>query len=530
MSHPTSEGLEPQELLALKSRIIANQLSEDDLTTLEACIDLILLMDESLVKKQLSIRKLKAMLYGEKTEKTKPRPRKAAHERTRKKTSDRDPRKRRAKGRLGADAYKNAVQIDVPHPDLGPGQGCPLCPGRLYLLEPARKIQLTGHAPVQANCYNLQRLRCSSCQEVFTAPNPETLKEEGKYTSTACAMVCLLKYGMGLPLNRMDDLQAWLGIPLPSSTQFDMIEGVIDAVHPVFQTLTDLAANADLLHTDDTSARVLSLIKENQEQNPKRKGIHTTGIVARVNNHDIVRYTTGRSHAGENLETLLDRRIEGLPPPIHMADALSHNFDHPHPTHEANCLAHGRRQFYELETAFPNEAGYVLDILARVYANDALAQDQNLTPQQRLIWHQSRSAPQMKKLKTWLCILFEERQIEPNSSIGGAVTYLLKHWDRLTLFLREPGVPLDNNICERALKKFVRLRKNSLFYKNEFGALVGDILLTLIHTCVEAGENPFDYLTALQQYREAVASDPTDWLPWNYRDTLDGQDKHATAA
>src|SRR5215831_4964418 len=95
------------------------------------------------------------------------------------------------------------------------------------------------------------------------------------------------------------------------------------------------------------------------------------------------------------------------------------------------------------------------------------AQEQGLSPEERLRFHQDHSEPVMERLRAWLRAQFEEKRVEPNSGLGAAITYLLKHWTRLTLFLRQAGAPLDNNICERALKKAIRHRKNSLFYKTE---------------------------------------------------------------
>jgi transposase len=97
---------------------------------------------------------------------------------------------------------------------------------------------------------------------------------------------------------------------------------------------------------------------------------------------------------------------------------------------------------------------------------------------------------------------------------------MLKHWDKLTLFLRVPGAPLDNNVCERALKMAIRHRKNSLFYKTLRGARVGDLYMSLIHTCYFAGVDPFHYLTELMRHEEQVKAEPAKWLPWNYRQQL----------
>ena len=107
-------------------------------------------------------------------------------------------------------------------------------------------------------------------------------------------------------------------------------------------------------------------------------------------------------------------------------------------------------------------------------------------------------------------------QVEPNGSLGEAISYVLKRWERPTLFLRQPGAPLDNNICERLLKTSIRHRNNSLFYKSENGAHVGDLFMSLIHTCRLARANPFDYLITLRRYVHRLRDGPADWMTWNY--------------
>jgi transposase len=113
-----------------------------------------------------------------------------------------------------------------------------------------------------------------------------------------------------------------------------------------------------------------------------------------------------------------------------------------------------------------------------------------------------------------------ERKTEPNSGLGKAIRYMLRHWLPLTLFLREPGAPVDNNLVERILKKAILHRRNSLFYKTLNGARVGDLFMSLIHTCELNGANPFDYLTELQRHAEELKQRPSEWMPWNYRETL----------
>jgi hypothetical protein len=186
----------------------------------------------------------------------------------------------------------------------------------------------------------------------------------------------------------------------------------------------------------------------------------------------------------------------------------------------ANCLAHGRRQFVEVAANFPDECRYVLETLGAVYGFDAEAKRRGFTPEQRLLLHQTNSTPLMDGLREWMEAQFAEHKTEPNSGLGKAISYLQRHWTKLTLFLRQAGAPLDNNIAERALKKAILHRKNALFYKTMNGARVGDLFMSLIHTCELNKANPFDYLTELLQHPAELKATPAEWMPWNYRETV----------
>ena len=218
---------------------------------------------------------------------------------------------------------------------------------------------------------------------------------------------------------------------------------------------------------------------------------------------------------------------EALAAPVQMSDALSRNTSSlrgalPEGVEIllANCLAHGRRQFVEVAANFPEACRYVLEALGDVYKYDAEARAAKLPPQDRLLFHQQHSEPLMKTLQEWMEAQFAQHLVEPNSGLGKAITYFLRHWKGLTAFLRDAGAPLDNNICERALKRAVLHRKNALFYRTLHGSEVGDLFMSLIHTCELNDANPFDYLTELQRHARELAAHPSAWMPWNYRETL----------
>jgi hypothetical protein len=281
-----------------------------------------------------------------------------------------------------------------------------------------------------------------------------------------------------------------------------------------------------VLHNDDTTMKILALMGENLPRQPspeeksERTGIFTSGIVSTRAGQKIALFFTGRKHAGENLAAVLAQRAEELGPPIQMCDALSRNLPKNFQAVVANCIAHGRRKFVEVAAKFPEECRYVLETLGKVYQHDAFCREQGMSAEERLGYHQAQSGPLMKALENWFAEQFAERKVEPNSGLGQAITYMQNHWDKLTLFLRQPGAPLDNNLCERALKKAILHRKNALFYRTLNGAQVGDLFMSLIHTCELSRVNPFDYLTELQRYSVALTRNPSEWMPWNYGKTL----------
>lgn len=262
----------------------------------------------------------------------------------------------------------------------------------------------------------------------------------------------------------------------------------------------------------------MDLIRENKKLDPDkdRVGIFTTALVARYGEHEISFFWSGRRHAGENLEQLMKKRPEGMPPPTLMVDGSSRNVPANLKAILANCLTHGRRQFIGLETSFPAEIAHVITEIARIYRNDAVTKERAMSGEERLFYHQENSAKVIDDLKLWCRDQIESKKTEPNGGLGKAIHYLEKRWPELTVFLRVAGAPLSNDIVERLIKRCVLHRKNSLFYKTLQGAAVGDILMTLIHTAIAAGKNPFDYLTVLQLHRSAVVENPAVWLPWNY--------------
>jgi transposase len=520
------------ELEALLERGRQEPLDEGSYQKLRCLLEAFRYLVEQIGDKDATISQLRALLVKPSTEKTDKVLEQAGIQATAKNPPPPKAKPKPGHGRNGAAAYGGARRIKIAHASLKPGDRCPEClKGKVYeQKEPALRIRVVGQAPIAATVYELERLRCNLCGEIFEAAAPEGVGEE-KYEASAAAMIGLLRYGSGVPWYRLQKLEGSLGIPLPASTQWEIVEEVAKVIRPAFDELIRQAAQGEVVSNDDTSIKILALARaspprvegEKTSSSKERTGLFTSGIVSTRKGQRIALFFTGPRHAGENLAQVLAQRAAELPPPIQVCDALSRNvpkLPEKLQTILGNCNAHARRRFVEVTVNFPEECRYVLESFAEVYGYDAQAAELRLSPEERLRFHQEHSRPVMDKLHTWLRAQFDEKRVEPNSGLGEAISYCLRHWHPLTLFLRQPGAPLDSNIVERALKKAILHRKNSLFYKTANGAEVGDLFMSLIHTCELNDANPFEYLIELQKHTSELAKNPAAWMPWNYRQNL----------
>lgn len=541
MKAPNRLDFTPEEIDALTHRLDNKCLQEGDYSLLTDILKAMIWLSFSLQEKELSIKRLRK-IFGIKTESAK-KLWELAHGKSPDQSSnlenipkddgekdkETDPEKKSEKkkkqrnhGHRPSTDYSQAKIIDVAHMAFKKGDTCPDClKGKLFQLKSGTVIRIVGQPWLQVEIYRPERLRCSLCGKVFTAILPSEVIEGSRADSSAKAIVTLLKYRGGVPFYRQGQIQEVLGAPISASEIWEMTENVADALQPVYAMLCLEAANAELLHNDDTTAKILSRMKELKisEEGLKRTGTFTSCImgVLETINVKIALFFTGQKHAGENLDELLEKRSETLPPPIQECDALSRNTPKSHDTQQANCIAHLRRKFYELVDVWPKEATRVIAEFSLLFANENAAPKD---PEERLKWHQKESGPLMKRLKSYCNDLIEHKKVEPNSSLGKAISYLNNHWEEFTLFLRVPGVPLTNNAGERLIKRAVLNRKNAYFFRNETGAKIADILMSVMETCILNNANPYNFLIAIQQHAEDVRKNPKFWLPWLYEARL----------
>ena len=220
---------------------------------------------------------------------------------------------------------------------------------------------------------------------------------EKKYDATAGSMIGLLKYGSGLPFNRLNGLQGNLEVPLPASTQWDIVRVVAANVAPAFEELVRAGGAGDVLHNDDTTVKILELMgpdgrqnaapcstRQTKERRRRAGGLYTSGRggIARrppcrlflqrplpARGRELwprcLRSTRGRDVAAAHP----DVRCLSLQPAQGAPD-----------DRRAYCLAHARRQFVDIYDRFPEPCRHLLETLAVVYRNDAIACERQLTP------------------------------------------------------------------------------------------------------------------------------------------------------
>lgn len=524
-------------------------LSDDVKTFIVKCIELAMWLPNFVLNTKISMRRFAVMIFG-KGYKNKPSNTKSANQTTTDQTSSTpDPannkqvitqqlqppntstsenslsiidatenNKKSGHGRMPYTMYKNITEVTL-NPTFKIGDHCPHnCSGKLCKYNSGHLIRIIGRPIADVYYYIVRKLRCNLCLAVVSAEIPPEIGKD-KYDAYFKSQIVLSKYYLGLPFYRQENFQRMLGLPLSDATQWDLTEQVAGCVIPVFNTLKQQAANGSVIQNDDTWIRILSVIKQVKNGTAgDRVGMYTTNILSYYNGHKIALFLNGRKHSGENIADLLQLRDPQADLAIQMCDALSANIPHGMQTILCNCLSHGVRKFKELVEFFPLECVLILKMLGKIFKYDE--QTKNLDPEKRLEYHQQYSQPIMEQLHLDMTKLLSERKVEPNSELGGALKYMLRHWPKLTRFLTVAGAPIDNNLVEQALKIAIRNRKAAMFYRTEYSAYIGGVLTSLIYTCHLAKENPQNYLTALQKHKTAVTAKPELFLPWNYQDTI----------
>jgi len=428
-------------------------------------------------------------------------------------------------GRNGFADYNGLPTTIIVDQDIKSGCPCPECRahgqnGKLYKFEPGLVVSLTGHPIVGGNKYEIIKWRCNLCSKIFIPQEAEKILELPRYSPSCAVAIAINKYHLGSAFNRIEKYQAMLGVPMPSSTQWDLSNELGLNAKPIFNILECYAAQSNKFKFDDSPHKVMDLPNATQKYNS-----FTTAILAEYLDKQIVLYYTNAEVAGEAMDDLLVKRDNDADF-FTMSDAANSNFSNKLPPEILSkmvicfCLVHGRRNFFKIFKFFDKECSFVIDCISQVYAAEKYCKLNNLDAHERLRYHQEHSSPVMYNLRVWLNNKLLHKGVEPNNALGQAIRYMLKNWEELTKFLVIAGAEIDNNTCEQIIKLSILHRKNSLYYRSSHGARIGSILMSIIKTAIANKVNPFDYLTAINTFPDKIRAGPELWLPWNYHEQL----------
>jgi transposase len=403
---------------------------------------------------------------------------------------------------------------------------CPCCQKKMHRAhkKTVTIIRLQGFSEER---HEVETARCQTCNTTAEAQGPQE-KTILQFAVPAASVLIAMRYAYGMPSYRMQEVSDSLGYRIPDSSQWDMFEFAASELSVFHAFLQQEAANAGVVQIDDTQARIVEstvalALAKMEGRTPERTGVHTTAFLAKCAQGKICLFHSGLHHAGEIFQTVLGAKSTE-DKVILMSDAASSNTCKlskiAADVVQANCNSHAVRRFRELEDnpLFEDDTNEILKLYKEIFLRDRALKE---TPSaHRLAVHKKESLPQMLAIKDKINTDFLSKRVEPNSELGGAYQYFLNHFEKLSAFCTIQDAPICNNACERLLKRAIRHRKNSLFYRTKTGAAVGDIFMTILMTAKENELQPVEYLTDLLTHTALVNKNPKDWLPWNYPQTI----------
>jgi transposase len=397
-------------------------------------------------------------------------------------------RKKRGRKPLDPALPREIVRHELPESDR-------ICPhdGRMLVEIGVEVSEQLDIVPQQVRVIQHQRVKyaCPCCDEsIRVTPAPARLIPKGLLTDAALAWVVTSKYQDALPLYRQAALLGRFGGDLSRNTLAASVVRAGLAVQPLINLLRDHLLDADLVYGDET---VIQVLKE-----PGRAAQTKSYLWAQMNGSGppvrLFGYAQGRGAAHANdLYAGIRRGAVLMSDGYEVYNALATAHDLVH----LGCWAHARRYFVEAEAAIPKPARLAeqpatqfIAAIGELYAVESHTKD--MPPAKRGILRQERSRPVLERIEAML-----QRHlytVTPSSLLGKALNYLAKQWPKLIRYVENGAWPIDNNVCENAIRPFVVGRRNWLFADTVGGAQASANLYSLIETCKANRVDPYAYL------------------------------------
>lgn len=452
-----------------------------------------------------TVEKLQRQLFGKKSEKM-PRP----SDELRAKESDEDAEsrrlaaveRRREHAALKEKLRKERVVIKIPEAE----KACPKCGGTCDRPVGGGKSTTTieyvpGYFVQRENVQ--EKLACRCGEHIATAPPPPRALDKCLYGPSFIAYVITMKCGDSLPLYRLAKQFLRMGVPIVRSTLNDLFHRAADKLKPLYKRLLEIIAYSEIVQADETPLLM---------QRPNRKGYIWTFLTDEPS--PLIAYRFAASRSGETPSDVLGGTRGTL-----VVDAYSgyNAVTQPDGRDRGGCLAHVRRNFFDVLGKAPVEARRAMDLVLEVYRveHEATARRIVRTPE-HLALRQSKSRAAMEAFHDWL--VAEQPRHLPKGPLGEAIRYALNQWSSLTRFLDDARIPVDNNRAESALRIVALGRKNFLFVGDEDTGenLAG--LYSLVATCEANQVDPIAYLQdVLMRLDDHPNHQLDDLLPHRWR-------------
>ena len=452
---------------------------------------------------------------------------------------ERKPKRGAGHGKRPASGFLQALHRFFAHPDFSePGALCGECHKGGVYPHFGQWHRFMGQPMLRVVIINYEIWRCTLCGYSWPAPIATDITDDGAERKTfgysAIALIVIAKYFYGTPWARQERMQSMLDLPISASCMNDQTHGFAVIITPIYECLIRMAAQGWRFFSDDTGNRILELkpmLKKQRktEKETLRTGIHTSVIRADLEGPiTIALFKSGIQHAGEFIDEVLSFRDPGLPAPLHMMDGSASSPATVCETKQCHCNAHARRKLEEKADLYPEHWEMVRKVYRNIYAVDAEIKHA-MSPEERLKHHQDHSKQAMLDMFAWMQKELDDKNVEPNSTLGGIFAYFLARQKTLMAFTEFAGAPLDNNLVEQAIKFVALIRKNSNYYRTVIGAKDSDVILTVGVTAALGGANLNTYFVAVQRYPDEVKKNPELFLPWNYEATTKRLDAEAAA-
>lgn len=403
------------------------------------------------------------------------------------------------------------------------GQVCSECgKGKVYFGTSRKLLEFTGGAPVSVKRHEKKVLRCNACSKEFM--NGQRID---KWQPSARSAIIIQKV-MGFPFNRLSTLQSLYNTPIADGTMWNQCEDLWnEAAKFIYEELYKQAAECNNYYIDDTRAKILEIVAANKKLPHKEKRACNTTVICTTTEekHQIILYITGNKHCGENFAELLSNRDSDVGSIKIMSDASSNCLSKLaaellNKMTVFKCGAHARRKYHELLNFEEAYCLWFLEEISSIYKNDEYCKVNNYDDQKRLEYHQKNSTKHVSNIYVKIDELFDNKLVEPNSSLGKAMQYWKNHKDGLTKFLYVAGMALDNSIAEQVFKYMIWQRKNSYFFKTKKSANILSGFTSIIITCRLNNINVEGYLNWIQENWLKVQSNPKEYLPWRYTEYI----------